>query len=451
MTEMSRSAGQRHLQRPWDRRGRQRDDVDAQLELAQELLLAHAEALLLVDDDQAEVLGPHVARQQAVGADEDVDLALGEGLDGRALLALRAEARDVLDRERVLVQALGEGAVVLLRQDRRRHEHQHLLAVLGGDEGRAQRDLGLAVADVAADEPVHRARGLHVGLDRVDGVALVRGLAVGEGLLELRQPFGLHVEGVAGAALALGVELEQLARHLLGRLAGARLHALPGRAAELAQRRGRAAGADVARDLGQLVDRHEHAVGALELELQVVAGDPGHGLGVEAGEAGDAVVLVHDDVARAQVGEAAQAAGARPRPVLGAAPADEPVLGQHRELEAGRDEALAQAGQREAELAFVHRRAIEPRRRAAGQVVGGALALAAARPRDHGAVARAHELVQLGLGLAQRARGRVRRLGVEAHRLVRRGGGQAHAGALVERCADRVGALVEVVGVGIVE
>ena len=76
--------------------------VDPQLELAQQLLLLDAEALLLVDDQQPEVLGAHVAREQAVGADEDVDLALGEGLDGLALLARRAEARDVLDRERVV-------------------------------------------------------------------------------------------------------------------------------------------------------------------------------------------------------------------------------------------------------------------------------------------------------------------------------------------------------------
>ena len=52
------------------------DHVDLELELAQQLLLLDAEALLLVDDQQAEVLRAHVAREQAVGADQDVDLAL---------------------------------------------------------------------------------------------------------------------------------------------------------------------------------------------------------------------------------------------------------------------------------------------------------------------------------------------------------------------------------------
>jgi hypothetical protein len=52
----------------------------------------------------------------------------------------------------VVLQALGEGAEVLLGEDRGRRQHQHLLAVVGGLERRAQRDLGLAVADVAADQ-----------------------------------------------------------------------------------------------------------------------------------------------------------------------------------------------------------------------------------------------------------------------------------------------------------
>ena len=90
------------------------------------------------------VLRAHVAREQAVRADQDVDLALGEALDRVALLGGAAEAGDVLDLERLVAQALDERAVVLLGEDRRRHQHQHLLAVGGGLDRGAQRDLGLA-------------------------------------------------------------------------------------------------------------------------------------------------------------------------------------------------------------------------------------------------------------------------------------------------------------------
>ena len=72
--------GQAHLQGPRDRRRRQREHVDLQLELAQELLLVHPETLLLVDDQQAQVGRPDVAREQPVGADQDVHLPLGEAL-----------------------------------------------------------------------------------------------------------------------------------------------------------------------------------------------------------------------------------------------------------------------------------------------------------------------------------------------------------------------------------
>ncbi len=55
---------------------RHAEHVGLQLEVAQQLLLAHAEALLLVDDHEPQVLGAHVGREQPVGADEHVDVAL---------------------------------------------------------------------------------------------------------------------------------------------------------------------------------------------------------------------------------------------------------------------------------------------------------------------------------------------------------------------------------------
>src|SRR5919112_811868 len=126
---------------------------------------------------------------------------------------------------------------------------------------------------------------------------------------------------------ALGVEVQQLAGELLRGAPRARLQAVPAPAAELAQRRVGAAGADVAADLRELLGGDEDAVVALVLEVEVVARDPRDGLRLEAGEARDAVVLVDDDVARAQVGERAQraAAAGAPVPPRGAAstPAEE--------------------------------------------------------------------------------------------------------------------------------
>ncbi|MDZ7732045.1 MAG: hypothetical protein U5R31_02115 [Acidimicrobiia bacterium] len=68
-------AGEAHLQGARDGCGRERQRVDVGAELFDGLLVGHPEALLLVDDEQPELVEPDVIREQAVGADDDVDLA----------------------------------------------------------------------------------------------------------------------------------------------------------------------------------------------------------------------------------------------------------------------------------------------------------------------------------------------------------------------------------------
>ena len=58
-----------------------RDHVDVGPQLLDLLLVLDAEALLLVDDQQAEVLELDVGGEQAMGADHAVDLAGAQPLD----------------------------------------------------------------------------------------------------------------------------------------------------------------------------------------------------------------------------------------------------------------------------------------------------------------------------------------------------------------------------------
>ena len=126
--------GERHVQRARDRRGREREHVDLEAHALEPLLVAHAEALLLVDHDQSEVLELDAGLQQAMRADHDVDVAALEALDDRPGLLVRAEAREHLDADGEGREALAEGAAVLLREHGRRHEHRDLVAVLDGLE-----------------------------------------------------------------------------------------------------------------------------------------------------------------------------------------------------------------------------------------------------------------------------------------------------------------------------
>ena len=240
------------------------------------------------------------------------------------LVGLEARQRGDVDREAGV--ALGERRQVLVDQQGRRHEHGDLLAVLHRLEGGAHRDLGLAVADVAADDAVHRDGLLHVRLDLVDRTELVGRLVVGEGVLELALPRGVGAEGEAGRRRAGGVEPDQLGRDLLDRLAGPALGLLPVGAAEAVQ--GRLLAADVAGDLVELVGRDEEPVAGLAalgggvLDDEVLAGGVLHGALHHLDVAADAVLLVDDEVAGLELqrvhrvapaaGHPAHAAGRRP-------------------------------------------------------------------------------------------------------------------------------------------
>ena len=68
-------ADQRHVQRARNGRGRHGEHVHLLAHLLDALFVAHAEALLFVDDQQAEVGELQIFRKHAVGADEDVDFA----------------------------------------------------------------------------------------------------------------------------------------------------------------------------------------------------------------------------------------------------------------------------------------------------------------------------------------------------------------------------------------
>ena len=75
--------GERQVQRARDRRRGEREHVGREPQLLEPLLVLHAEAVLLVDDDQPEVREDHVGTEQAMRADDDVDLAFARARRAR--------------------------------------------------------------------------------------------------------------------------------------------------------------------------------------------------------------------------------------------------------------------------------------------------------------------------------------------------------------------------------
>ena len=270
-------------------------------QLLQALLVHDAEVLLLVDDQQAQPLEGDRLAEQRVRADHDVDGAfLDAGLDGGELLG-RHQARGLGDAHRQALEAFGEGGEVLAGEQRGRHHHRHLEARQGRGEGGPQRHLGLAEADVAAHQPVHRLAGCQVLHDRGDAGRLVLGLAIGEAGHELVELAGRRGDGGRLAQLSQRRNLDQLGGNGADALLEAGLARLPGDAAEAVE---------LHDAVGRAVARQELDVfhGQIELgalgvgDLQAVVRRAQRRDGGEPVEAADAMVGVHYEVADAEAG-----------------------------------------------------------------------------------------------------------------------------------------------------
>jgi hypothetical protein len=262
--------------------------------------------VLLVDDHEAEALRLDLLPEQLVRADDDIELAIGELLQHRRRLLRALEPRKLRDAHRPVGEAVGEGLEVLLGEQRGRAEHEHLLAIGHRNEGGAQRDLGLAEADVAADQAVHRLSSRHVGGHGLDRCRLVGRLLEAEAGGERFHVMGSDGKGMTQAGCALRVEREQLSRGVAHLLRCARLRLVPLPAAELVQRRFLGLRAAVTADHAELRDGHVELVAALVLEQQELALAVLQAERLQPQVAADSVLLVHHRVADLELGEVAQ-------------------------------------------------------------------------------------------------------------------------------------------------
>ena len=298
-------AGHGHLQRARDRRRGQGQHVHIGAQCLQRFLVFHAETLLLVDDDEPQILERDLGVQQFVRADDHVHRAGPQTLDGPVDLLGGLEPAHGRHIDREPFEPFAEGLVMLLDQQRGGHEHGHLLAVLHGLEGRAQRDLGFAEPHIAADQAIHRHGLLHIGFNFVDGGELVGGFLIGEGVFQLLLPRGVRAEREAFGPLTGGVQLDQVVGDLVDVLAGLGLGGRPIGAAELVELGG--FGTDVFADLVELVGGDEQfvrrgaALGRRIFDDQVFAsgfvGAGADGALAHFDEPANAVLLVHHVIA----------------------------------------------------------------------------------------------------------------------------------------------------------
>ena len=229
-------AFQAHGQRARNRRGGQRQHVHIGAQALELFFLAHAKAVFLVDDHQAQAGKFHIGLGQPVGADHNVHAAVGQAGHGGLELFAALEARQLGDFHRPVGKAVGKILKVLFGQQGGRRQHRHLFAAQHRHKRRAQGHFGFAKAHIAAHQPVHRLARGHVGNHRVDGGLLVggfvKGKAIGKGGVVV---FG-QGKGVAFAGGALGVQVQQLGGGVAGFFGGALFGLVPLRRAQFGQR-----------------------------------------------------------------------------------------------------------------------------------------------------------------------------------------------------------------------
>lgn len=226
-----------------------------------------------------------------MGADDDARLPAGDGAARGAALRRGRAAHQPGHLDAGAGEAALEAVQVLTRQDGRGRGDQHLPARQRGMGGGAQRDLGLAEAHVAAHQAVHRAPGLHVGDDGLDGGALARRRQVGEAAGQ-RGDAGMHRDGGrpgGGAGSGSGGEGRGVGPDLLFHLGpapppGFAAHAVRAAVAAQAPHAVQVPGGN--QQLGALGELQRDALLAVHV--------------VQRGQAGDPVVLVNDQVAQAQ-------------------------------------------------------------------------------------------------------------------------------------------------------
>ena len=276
--------------------------------------MPYAEALLFVDDYEPQVVKRRLRREYGVGSYDDVARSCGETLESAAVGACGLKARYRLYPDRRAVEARREGLEMLLGQHRGRGEDCGLPAVHGDDVRRAHGDLRLAVAGVAAHQPVHWLRRGEVGLDGGNRGELVGRLLVGERGVERLAAFAMDVVGEPGDDFALRLGLEQRRREVGDGFLGVGLVLAPALAVEFVQAHFLSFDADIPRQ--QMGVRRRH------VELGAFGVFDGEDLAAFAvhldfggtDEASNAVVDVHDVFTRLQIVEIVQpyAAGMLP-------------------------------------------------------------------------------------------------------------------------------------------
>ena len=152
--------------------------------------LRHAEAVLLIGDDQPQRGKFYIRCNQRVRAHHDLRRAVCETRLDLTLLRRRHRPSQQRKRHAQRREQRRECFIVLLGENFRWRHERGLHAAARREKCRSRRDGGLAAAHVALHQPVHRRAGGEVVRDLPQHLLLCRRQAVGERGVKFRQCVG---------------------------------------------------------------------------------------------------------------------------------------------------------------------------------------------------------------------------------------------------------------------
>ena len=162
--------------------------------------LVHAEAVLLVDDGERQIVKRDVFLKQRVGADQEIDIAERKTIEDLLTPGAALAAGQNGDADAGGFRQRRDRGEMLARENFRRRHERSLAAGLDHGCGRSERDDGFSRADIALQQTQHSLRASKIGDDVVNRLLLRMGQCVRQRLEDARPQAPLA--GAAAARLA---------------------------------------------------------------------------------------------------------------------------------------------------------------------------------------------------------------------------------------------------------
>ena len=183
-----------HREASWNGRRRHHEQIAAEAFLAKLGPLEHAEAVLLVDDGEAELLERDALLDERMRSYNEMHVSARELLEKR--LALRSLQSRAEKRHPVTggLEKLADIREMLLGKKLRWHHESDLSAAFHDDDGGEDAHHGLSRADITLDEASHRHVARELVGNRLQDVALRRGQTKRKDLADDRANLIVHGE-----------------------------------------------------------------------------------------------------------------------------------------------------------------------------------------------------------------------------------------------------------------